>query len=68
MEVREPQPRSPLPKLLRQESFSRSSKLLSWCQQQTQGYRGVAVSDLTTSWKSGLALCAVIHHYRPDLM
>ncbi|XP_038833531.1 protein-methionine sulfoxide oxidase mical3a-like [Salvelinus namaycush] len=66
--VQEPQPRSPLPKLLRQESFSRSSKLLSWCQQQTQGYRGVAVSDLTTSWKSGLALCALIHRYQPDLI
>ncbi|KAK6314998.1 hypothetical protein J4Q44_G00145270 [Coregonus suidteri] len=64
----EPRPRSPLPKLLRQESFSRSSKLLSWCQQQTQGYRGAAVSDLTTSWKSGLSLCALIHHYRPDLI
>ncbi|XP_041713785.2 protein-methionine sulfoxide oxidase mical3b-like [Coregonus clupeaformis] len=64
----EPRPRSPLPKLLRQESFSRSSKLLPWCQQQTQGYRGAAVSDLTTSWKSGLSLCALIHHYRPDLI
>uniref|UniRef100_A0A8P4G7J8 F-actin monooxygenase n=1 Tax=Dicentrarchus labrax TaxID=13489 RepID=A0A8P4G7J8_DICLA len=49
-------------------SFSQSNKLLSWCQEQTRGYRGVAVSDLTTSWKSGLALCALIHRYRPDLI
>ena len=54
--------------LLIPESFARSDKLLSWCQEQTQGYRAVAVSDLTTSWKSGLALCALIHRYRPDLM
>ncbi|KAM4615674.1 protein-methionine sulfoxide oxidase mical3b [Polymixia lowei] len=60
--------RSASPRLHRQESFSRSNKLLNWCQEQTQGYRDVAVNDLTTSWKSGLALCALIHHYRPDLI
>lgn len=50
------------------ESIARSSKLLSWCQRQTEGYRNVRVTDLTMSWKSGLALCALIDRYRPDLM
>ncbi|XP_016130137.1 protein-methionine sulfoxide oxidase mical3a-like, partial [Sinocyclocheilus grahami] len=56
------------PKLTRNESIVRSSKLLNWCQRQTERYRGVSVSDLTTCWKSGLALCALIHCYRPDLI
>ncbi|XP_031718357.1 protein-methionine sulfoxide oxidase mical3a isoform X3 [Anarrhichthys ocellatus] len=51
-----------------QESVARSSKLLNWCQRQTEGYRNVKVTDLTMSWKSGLALCALIDRYRPDLI
>ncbi|NWW31771.1 MICA3 monooxygenase, partial [Panurus biarmicus] len=57
-----------MPVFWEQRSVARSSKLLSWCQRQTDGYAGVNVTDLTMSWKSGLALCAIIHRYRPDLI
>ena len=42
--------------------------LLAWCKQVTQGYKGVKVTNMTTSWRNGLAFCAVINHFRPDLV
>ncbi|XP_043100129.1 F-actin-monooxygenase MICAL2 isoform X7 [Puntigrus tetrazona] len=54
--------------LSRRESEIRPSRLLTWCQKQTEGYRGVNVTDLTSCWSGGLALCALIHRFRPQLI
>uniref|UniRef100_A0A4W3GJF8 F-actin monooxygenase n=1 Tax=Callorhinchus milii TaxID=7868 RepID=A0A4W3GJF8_CALMI len=55
-------------KLSRHESEIRPNRLLTWCQKQTEGYENVTITDLTSSWKSGLALCAIIHHFCPHLI
>ncbi|XP_074861035.1 EH domain-binding protein 1-like protein 1 isoform X4 [Carettochelys insculpta] len=43
-----------------------SQSLLEWCQHVTAGYRGVRVSNFTTSWRNGLAFCAILHHFHPE--
>ncbi|XP_072236685.1 F-actin-monooxygenase MICAL2 isoform X1 [Leuresthes tenuis] len=54
--------------LCRRESEIRPSRLLTWCQKQTDGYRNVSVTDFTSSWRSGMALCALIHRFKPQLI
>lgn len=40
--------------------------LLQWCKNRTQGYSGVEVTNFTTSFANGLALCAIVHSYNPS--
>ncbi|XP_074522432.1 F-actin-monooxygenase MICAL2 isoform X3 [Halichoeres trimaculatus] len=54
--------------LSRRESEIRPGRLLTWCQKQTDGYKNVNITDLTSSWKSGIALCALIHSFKPQLI
>ncbi|XP_038565602.1 EH domain-binding protein 1-like protein 1 isoform X8 [Micropterus salmoides] len=43
-----------------------SQSLLQWCQDITKGYQGVKVTNFSTSWRNGLAFCAILHHFHPD--
>uniref|UniRef100_G1P102 Molecule interacting with CasL protein 1 n=1 Tax=Myotis lucifugus TaxID=59463 RepID=G1P102_MYOLU len=49
-------------------SAGTQEELLRWCQEQTAGYPGVHVTNLSSSWADGLALCALVNRLRPGLL
>ncbi|XP_023140800.2 cytospin-A isoform X2 [Amphiprion ocellaris] len=51
--------------LLRRHGGSRRNSLLRWCQNRTQGYKNIEITNFSSSWEDGLAFCAVYHTYLP---
>ncbi|XP_033995831.1 proteoglycan 4 isoform X9 [Trematomus bernacchii] len=43
-----------------------TQSLLQWCQDITKGHRGIKVTNFSTSWRNGMAFCAILHHFHPD--
>ncbi|XP_078132050.1 uncharacterized protein ehbp1l1a isoform X4 [Sander vitreus] len=52
---------SPSPSLV-----TSSQSLLDWCQEVTQDHKGVKITNFSTSWRNGLAFCAILHHFQPE--
>ncbi|XP_061084042.1 EH domain-binding protein 1 isoform X2 [Conger conger] len=57
---------SPIPSPVLGGKPNASQSLLVWCREVTKDYRGVKITNFTTSWRNGLAFCALLHHFRPD--
>uniref|UniRef100_A0A8D3A6T7 EH domain-binding protein 1-like protein 1 n=1 Tax=Scophthalmus maximus TaxID=52904 RepID=A0A8D3A6T7_SCOMX len=57
----------PLPLQLASPTLVTSSQsLLEWCQEVTQAHKGVKITNFSTSWRNGLAFCAILHHFYPE--
>ncbi|XP_050523688.1 F-actin-monooxygenase Mical isoform X2 [Daktulosphaira vitifoliae] len=52
----------------RKESQVHQDTLLIWIKAQLAPYESILIEDFAKSFKNGLALCAIIHRYRPDLV
>lgn len=45
---------------------SKRNALLKWCQNKTIGYPNIDITNFSSSWNDGMALCALLHSYIPD--
>ncbi|XP_074598891.1 uncharacterized protein LOC141853440 isoform X2 [Brevipalpus obovatus] len=59
--------KDPLLSLIK-DGGSKRNALLKWCQSKTIGYKGVDITNFSSSWGDGLAFCALLHTYLPNLI
>lgn len=58
--------KDPLNALQVKNGGSKRNALLKWCQQKTLGYNNIDITNFSSSWNDGLALCALLHSYLDD--
>lgn len=66
-EIPQPEPEKPKTGTLGRDKTP-GQDLLEWCKDVTKNYENVKITNLTTSFKNGMAFAAIIAHYRPELM
>ena len=49
-------------------NYKGKEALLLWCKTNTSGYPEVLVQNFHTSWKDGLAMCALINKFHPEVL
>ncbi|XP_028157260.1 cytospin-A isoform X5 [Ostrinia furnacalis] len=55
--------KDPLNALQVKNGGSKRNALLKWCQQKTLGYNNIDITNFSSSWNDGMALCALLHSY-----
>ncbi|XP_063628430.1 uncharacterized protein LOC134799922 [Cydia splendana] len=55
--------KDPLNALQVKNGGSKRNALLKWCQQKTAGYSNIDITNFSSSWNDGMALCALLHSY-----
>ncbi|XP_026331996.1 cytospin-A-like, partial [Hyposmocoma kahamanoa] len=58
--------KDPLNALQVKNGGSKRNALLKWCQQKTLGYNNIDITNFSSSWNDGMALCALLHSYLGD--
>ncbi len=59
--------KDPLSALVRGGGSKRNA-LLKWCQNKIIGYEDIDITNFSSSWNDGLAFCAILHTYLPELI
>uniref|UniRef100_A0A9J8CZW0 EH domain binding protein 1 n=1 Tax=Cyprinus carpio carpio TaxID=630221 RepID=A0A9J8CZW0_CYPCA len=61
-------PPSPIPSPVLGGRPNASQSLLAWCREVTKNYRGVKITNFTTSWRNGLFLFYVLFYFLPSFI